>query len=307
MHADQMNVSCFAESSFADSLERFLVSISAQPRSLGPGKVWWQFPSCEVKNSIHVTRRSGYHVASFSGGALGHLRQVRHWWDEAFWLLASVPHTVSKLEIAHDIPVDGADTVESLQGLVPGESSKLLSRKGLPVEWFLAQRDTDERYTGTMYIGRGTSARLKLKVYDKAFERRVNAGLLLLPTTRYELTFMKDYKGGGISLRDAYEPERLFWDGMPSELLSRPSGVAPWSPADGVGWTAGSRVERLPADVLSYRLQDSAELDILARIADEMGPGGRVWLLRQLAHRLGVEVQGSLSIAPVASPEASEG
>lgn len=307
MHTDQLNVSCGADDSFADALERFLVSISAQPQSLGPGKVWWRFPSCEVKNSIHVTRRRGYHVASFSGGALGHIRQVEQWWQEVLWLLASVPHTVSKLEIAHDLPVDGADTVESLQVLVPGESSKLLSRKGLPVEWFLSQRDSDERYTGTMYIGRGTTARLKLKVYDKAFERRVNAGLLIPPTTRYELTFMKDYKGGGISLRDAYEPERLFWDGMPTDLLDRPPGVAPWSAADGVGWVAGSPVERLPADVLARRLSESAELDVLARIADEMGPGGRVWLARRLAERLGVEVQGSLSLAPVAAPGAAHG
>ena len=307
MHADQLNVSCGAEDSFAGPLERYLVSISAQPQSLGPGKVLWRFPSCEVKNSILITRRRGYHVASLSGGALGHIRQVEHWWQEVLWLLGSVPHTVSKLDIAHDVRVDGADTVDALQGIVPGETSKLLGRKGLPVEWFLAQRDSDERYTGTMYIGRGTSARLKLKVYDKAFERRVNAGLLLPPTTRYELTFMKDYKGGGISLRDAYEPERLFWDGMPPELLSRPPGVAPWSPADGVGWSAGSRPDSLPADVLSRRLQDSAELDVLARIADEMGPGGRVWLLRRLAERLGVEVSGSLSLAPVRAPEASQG
>jgi len=307
MHADQLNVSCGAENSFADPVERFLVSISAHPQSLGPGKVWWQFPSCEEKNSIHVTRRRGYHVVSVSGGALRHIRQVEHWWQELLWLLGSVPHTVSKLEIAHDLPVDGADTVQSLQALVPGETSKLLSRKGLPVEWFLSQRDSDERYTGTMYIGRGTTARLKLKVYDKAFERRVNVGLLLPPTTRYELTFMKDYKGGGISLRDAYEPERLFWDGMPSDLLSPPPGVSPWSPADGVGWSAPAPLDRLPADVLARRLSESAELDVLARIADEMGPGGRVWLARRLAERLGVKVQGSLSLAPVAAPEAAQG
>jgi len=306
MHTDQLNVSCGAEPSFADPVERFLVSISAQPLPLGPGKVMWQFPSCIWKNSIHITRRRSYHVASFSGGALEHIRQVEHWWQELLWLLGSVPHTVSKLEIAHDLPVDGADSIASLQALVPGETSKLLSRKGLPVEWFLAQRDADQRYTGTMYIGKGTTARLKLKVYDKAHERRVRVGLLLPPTTRYELTFMKDYKGGGISLRDAYEPERLFWDGMPGDLLSRPPGVAPWSPADGVGWSAGSPVDRLPADILSRRVSDSAELDVLARIADEMGPGGRVWLLRRLAERLGVEVQGSLSMAPVASPAASE-
>lgn len=305
MHADQLNVSCGAERSFADDLERYLVSVSAQPQSLGSGKVLWRFPSCEVKNSVHVTRRRGFHVASFSGGALGHIRHASGWWEEVLSILGSVPHTISKLDIAHDVAVDGADTIESLRDLVPGEASNLLSRKRLPVDWFLAQRDSDGRYTGTMYIGRRTTARLRLKVYDKAFERRVNAGLLVPPTTRYELTFMKDYKGGGISLRDAYEPERLFWDGMPARLLPRPPGVAPWSAADGVGWSAGPRVERLPADVLSHRLHDSAELEVLTRIADEMGPGGRVWLLRRLAERLGVDVQGSLSLAPVAAPEAS--
>lgn len=307
MHADQLNVTCNSGNSFVDALEKLLLSISAEATSLGPGKVMWRFPSCEVKNSIHVVRRKAHHMASFSGGSLGHLRSVGDWFDEVFSVLASVPHTVSKLEIAHDVPVDGADTIQELQGLVPGETSKLLGRKALPVEWFLAQRDTDQRYTGTMYIGRGTTARLKLKVYDKAFERRTNASILMLPTTRYEMTYMKDYKGGGISLRDAYEPERLFWDGMPEALLSPPAGVAPWSPSDAVGWSAGSKVYRLPADVLARRLEDSPELQALARVADDMGPNGRVWLLRQIAQVLGVEVHGSLSIASRALDEASTG
>lgn len=307
MHADWLTVSCHAENSCADSLERLLLSISAEARSLGPGKVQWSFPSCTRANSIHIQRRKAFHLFSFSGGALHHLRQVQAWWDEVVWTLASVPHAVTKLDIAADLPVDGAASIASLQSLVPGETSKLLGRKALPVDWFLAQRDSDGRYTGSMYIGRGTSARLKLKVYDKAHEQRSRYGLLVPPTTRYELTFMKDYKGGGISLRDACEPERLFWDGMPADVLSPPPGVAPWSASDAVGWTAGRKVERLPSEVLSRRLEDSPELDVLLKIADEMGPGGRVWLLRRLADRMGVEVQGSLSLAPVGSPAAAEG
>lgn len=307
MKADWLNVSCGAENSFAEPLERVLVSVSAVPASLGQGKVIWRFPLCPSKNSIIIQRRREHHLASFSGGALDHLRHVGSWFDEVMWTLGSVPHTVTKLDIAHDVPRDGADVISELQALVVGETSKLLSRKALPVEWFLAQRDSDKRSTGTMYIGRATNARLKLKVYDKAFERRVQASILVTPTTRYELTFMKDYKGGGISLRDAYEPDRLFWDAMPSDLLSAPADVAPWSAADGIGWAAGSKVERLPADILSRRLESSPELDVLAAIADEMGPGGRVWLLRRIAKVLGVEVEGSLSLASVAAPEAAEG
>ena len=307
MHADQLNVTCFPARSFLDDLEAFLVATSAEPTSLGSGKVMWRYPSCTVKNSIHVVRRSMHHLVSFSGGSLGHLRTVGAWFDEVFSILASVPHTVSKLEIAHDVPVDGADSIQRLRALVPGESSKLLSRKALPVEWFLAQRDRDSRYTGTMYIGRGTTARLKLKVYDKAFERRVNAGILLLPTTRYELTFMKDYKGGGVSLRDAYEPERLFWDGMPAELLPPPGGVSPWRAADGVGWNAGPKVVRLPTEVLSRRVDDSAEIDALLRLADQMGPNGRIWLARRILGRMGVKATGSLENASHGLDEASGG
>jgi hypothetical protein len=39
----------------------------------------------------------------------------------------------------------------------------------------------------------------------------------------------------------------------------------------------------------------SAELDLLGEIADEMGPEGRVWLVRRLAKSLGVSVNGTLS------------
>lgn len=304
--ADFVSVTCSSDNTCVLDLEGFLAAYSAFPQSIGEGKSVWRFPSCEASHSILIQRRKRLHYFSFSGAALDHLRDLGIYTD-IMWTLASVPSTVTRLDIAGDIPRDGADVMDELGAIVPGESSKLLGRKALPVEWFFSRRDSDARYTGTMYIGRGTKARLKLKVYDKAFERRSRASLLIPPTTRYELTYMKDYRGGGISLRDACEPASLFWDGLPSALLDRPANVAPWSPSDAVGWSAGSVVTLLPAEVLARSLDSSPILDTWKDQADRMGPGGRVWLARKLLERLGVEVSGPLSLAPVVSSEASEG
>lgn len=304
--SDFVSVTCSSENSCVLDLEGILAAHSGFPQSIGEGKAVWRFPSCEEPHSVLIQRRKRLHYFSLSGAALDHLRDLGIF-TSVMWTLASVPSTVTRLDLAGDIPRDGAEVMSDLESIVPGESSKLLGRKALPVEWFFSRRDSDDRYTGTMYIGRGTKARLKLKVYDKAFERRSRRSILIPPTTRYELTYMKDYRGGGISLRDACEPDSLFWDGLPSAFLDRPANVEPWSPSDSVGWSAGSVVSLLPAEVLSRSLESSPMLDAWKAQADRMGPGGRVWLARQLLGHLGVDVSGALSLASVESPEASEG
>jgi len=243
----------------------------------------------------------GVLYCSASGAALDHLRSCGLFME---WLsiIAEWPHRITRLDVAHDFDVDGADALDLLRARYPGGRVNL-GRKALPVSLQLGIRD-DGRETGTFYVGHRTKARCTARVYDKRQERLDRRGVDGAPRTRFEVTVKQDY---GATLRDAAEPDRLFWHVAAPALLDAPEGVSSWSPDWSQGWKADPRSERLPAEVLARRVSESSELDMLMAIADEMGPGGRVWLARRLLDRLGVEVRGSLVSAPVRSPVAAEG
>lgn len=237
---------------------------------------------------------------SASGAALQHLRDTGSFMD---WLstISEWPHRITRLDVAHDFYVDGADVLDALRARYPGGRVNL-GRKALGVKLELAIRD-DGRETGTYYVGHRSKARCTARVYDKRQERLDKVGQDGPPRTRFEVTVKQDY---GATLRDAAEPERLFWHTASPALLDPRVGVPAWSADWSQGWRADPPPDLLPADVLSRRVSNSAELQVLASLADEMGPNGRVWLLRQIAQSLGVDVQGSLAMSPSALAEAPE-
>lgn len=241
--------------------------------------------------TVRIAPKYGVLRVSCSGGALAHMRFVGGFMD---WLsaIADWPHRITRLDAAHDVDRDGPDVLDELRAANP-DGKVNLGRKALPVALLLAVRP-DGRETGSFYVGRRSKARATARVYDKRQERmdKLGAELAGHPRTRYEVTVKQDY---GATLRDASEPERLFWHVAAPALLDKPDDVPDWSPDWSQGWKADLRPELLPADVLSRRLSSSAELDLLASIADEMGPNGRVWLARKLLGSLGVEIQGTLS------------
>lgn len=286
---DWLDVTYHPESSPVSSLRMLLVSLGAEVMSdeayrLGDG-------------TVHMARRYGVLRVSASGGALAHMRLVGAYMD---WLslLSEHPHRITRLDAAHDVDRDGADVLDELRQANPSGQVNL-GRKALPVSLLLAVR-SDGRETGSYYVGRRSRARATARVYDKRQERLDKRGQDGPPRTRYEVTVKQDY---GATLRDAAEPERLFWHVAAPALLDKPDDAPDWSPDWSQGWRADPRPELLPAEVLERRLSNSAELSLLRDIADEMGPQGRVWLLRQLAGVLGVSVHGSLSRAPTGLSE----
>lgn len=249
------------------------------------------------EGTVKLYRTYGVLYCSASGGALAHMRFVGCYSD---WLsvLSEWPHRITRLDAALDVPLDGPDVLDALRLAYPSGVVNL-GRKGLPVKLELAIRD-DGRETGTFYVGHRSKARATARVYDKRQERRDRRGIDGPPRTRYEVTVKQDY---GSTLRDAAEPERLFWHVAAPALIDRPDDVPDWSADWSQGWKADPRPDRLPAEVLARRLESSAELDMLAEIADEMGPQGRVWLARRLLDRLGVECSSVSLRAPVGSSE----
>lgn len=273
-------------------LEGFLLDLGAIVRGdgaygVGPGV-------------LKVDRRARFLRVSASGSALAYMRDAG-----AFLayldILASAPHRVTRLDAALDVPRDGPDVLSELHSRYP-DGQVSLGRKSLSVRRFLDVRP-DGRETGTYYVGHRSAARATARVYDKAWERLQKAGESGPPRTRYEVTVRKDY---GATLRDAAEPRRLFWHVASPALLEQPGDVEPWDSGWGGGWRAVDLPDPLPADILGRRVESSPELDLLAGIADRMGPEGRVWLARRLLARLGVECPSALrrsSAASLGSPE----
>lgn len=217
---------------------------------------------------------------SASGAVCAHLRDSGSWHDYLSELSSS-PHRVTRLDAAMDIPMDGADLVDSMRRMhASGEVN--LTRKAVPATTLLGIRD-DGRETGTWYAGRLTRARFTARVYDKAFEALQKRGELMRPTARVEVTAA----GGdsGATLRDAAEPVALFWHIASPALLKAPEGVPVWSPGTELGWTSAPK-EFSPADLLKRRVESFAMLDALALVADDLGPEGRNYLLGLIAKRL---------------------
>lgn len=231
----------------------------------------------------------GVLYCSASGSALAHLRARGLFMD---WLsiIGDWPHRVTRLDVAHDVLRDGADAIDELRSWYPSGHVNL-GRKALRVKLELAIRD-DGRETGTFYVGHRSKARATARVYDKRQERLDRAGITGPHRTRYEVTVKQDY---GATLRDASEPARLFWHVASPALLGAPGDVPAWTPDWSCGWKSDPRPDLLPSEVLDRRLSNSAELSLLLSLADEMGPEGRVRLVRRIADLAGVEVQGRLS------------
>jgi hypothetical protein len=224
-----------------------------------------------------------YSKISASGQVLAYLRSVGLFMD----YLSEVSddaHNVSRIDVSMDLPLDGAGVISKLRRKFSGGTCQL-GRKSLPVQYQLGVNSAG-RETGTFYAGHRTKARTTAAIYDKAWEAFQKRGEQLPPTTRYEMR-MKSEKGrAGASLRDAAEPERLFWHIASPTLLKAPKGVEAWSS----GWDGGWHYERpdklLPAEVLARRIDFSPDLDSLIEVADSMGSGGRAYLLRLLERKV---------------------
>ena len=238
-------------------------------------------------------RSRGSMRASFSGAACAHLRDLGLW-HEMLSELSSVPHRVTRLDAALDLPMDGADLVALMRRRYPDGMANL-SRKASPTSSMLAVRPSDGRETGTWYVGHHKRARYTARVYDKAWEALQKRGEELPPTARVEVTA----KGGdsGATLRDAAEPAALFWHLASPAILDAPEGAPVWTANRDLGWEAPKR-DFDPAALLRRRVESMAMLDALALVADDLGPEGRSYLIGLIEQRL-------LSTPVATIPEAS--
>ena len=241
------------------------------------------YPPDGFRGAAMITLSERFAKISLSGGVCDYLRKVGAWNDVLFELSTS-PHTVTRLDAALDVPTDAAAVIAALSLRYPtGKVS--LGRKALGVTKMLETR-SDGLDSGTYYVGHRTAARATARVYDKRLELAKKGFLVEDPLTRYEVTARKDY---GATLRDAAEPDALFWHIASPALISRkPEGVPVWKPNDDLtGWQHTPRAY-VPAEVLANRVEYCAELEALGLLSDELGAYGRTTLLNLIARKLGL-------------------
>lgn len=257
-------------------VNRLLLQAGFLPQNAMRGGDFYQTP-CK-RGMVKVDLRSRFSRISCSGAACSHLRNVGLWM-EYLSILSSSPHSVTRLDAALDLPMDGADLVRSMRtrhstGFVS------LGRKAIPTSVILATR-SDGQETGTWYAGYGTSAKATAKVYDKSWQLLNRYGQLSAPLGRVEVTASKGY---GATLRDAALPQAIFWHIASPALLQAPEGVPMWQPNTDGGWQQTHRT-KAPAQILKDRVETSSELDKLISLASTF-PGGVAYLRHLLNQRL---------------------
>lgn len=223
----------------------------------GPAGSVWRLNGGTFK----IDYRATFARFSASGSFIEGLR-VAGVFQDYLSALSESPHSVTRLDAAYDVLTDAAPVIAKLRKRFPRECS--LTRKALKTKSILQTRD-DGQESGTWYVGHRSKGRVTARVYDKQLEVLEKQGTEIPPMTRYELTFKKDI---GVTLRDAAEPDRVFWHYAAPVLLKRPQNVPEWSSGWGGGWSY-ERPEVALAGVLKGRVQSSAELQSLIHMADK--------------------------------------
>lgn len=211
-------------------------------------------------------------------GACIRVLEIQGLWGNFLSELGDGPHRVTRLDAAVDLDIDGADALDTLLAAYPRGHVRL-SRRPIAVSEFLKTRP-DGRKTGTWYAGHRSTAEITCRVYDKAWQMLETQKQLLPPRTRVELTVRK-----GCTLRDAYEPARVFWHYIAPAVLERPQGIPEWSSGWAEGWTM-ERVELLPAQRLKRLIERSPDLAAIIELADAVGEHGRSMALSQIQRQI---------------------
>jgi hypothetical protein len=213
---------------------------------------------------LKVEYRKTHARFSASGAFLDGLRGALCFMDYLS-ALADSPHNVTRLDAAYDIPKDTPAILKALHKRHPQECS--FTRKPLRTKRILETRP-DGLESGTWYAGHRQKGMVTGRVYDKRLQLLNVQGIQLpMPQTRYELTFRKAIQA---TLRDAAEPERLFWQYAAPLLLKRPDNVPEWVSGWGGGWHHKREEACLPA-LLKQRIESSAELQAIAELAIQAG------------------------------------
>ena len=140
--------------------------------------------------------------------------------------IGTVPHNVTRLDASRDVVEDTPPVLDRIVEKSSSAEGLALSRKRVSPRDVtrLVARRPDGLDTGTCYVG-SRNAEVRAAIYDKR-EERLSRGLIDVgPLTRYELRLKS---GVGVTLRDALEPEKVFWHFMSPAIFATQPNVEPW-------------------------------------------------------------------------------
>jgi len=276
---DWLDVTTHPDSGLSDSVLGFVSGIGVD--FIGSdNSLSVRFPEGGV---LRVDKKSSYSRISASGSVLAYLR-MQNKFNDYLDLLGSVPHKVTRLDAAYDTDEDGAKVFSRLKRKYR-EKPVMLTRQGLKANFVSEFREVDGKETGSFYAGHRTKSGVTGCVYDKALEILQRTGATDgLPRSRYELRVRSSI---GPTLRDAAEPDKLFWHFMSPALIRKPKGfkIDSWVSGWGGGWTSDKPSPPDPAGSIRYLLEASLVFERLEVLADDLGPNGRQYLRRQLNKR----------------------
>lgn len=169
-----------------------------------------------------------YITLSASGGILEHFRNL-NLYDQYITILNEHPHKITLLDATADYYVTYApDVIQEFKNAC-NASKIVLTRKVLSPSdiqyWFGLNENGHE--TGTIYLGKKGTHSVRGKIYDKSFERTSKGFPSPGQTVRVELSLKADT---GISLRDAHNPENVFYHYASRSLVMPPPHFIGWQP-----------------------------------------------------------------------------
>ena len=226
---------------------------------------------------LGITERGRFVKIEITGQGAAFLRS-HGYFGEYLSLLGSSPHTITRLDAAHDFDMDYPIALDQYFTLYP-DWTLPLSRKGYPVEKRYEAKRPDGKLSSTLYVGRRGRTKYYLRMYDKAFERmckgQVRVEEPLTPQTRLELECAKEV---GCSLKDAFNPAPLFYHILGGLFFRQvPDEVADWDADSSFQWSSPPRPKDHPAVRMKKLADESPDLRQLLALAQEF-PDGRAWL-----------------------------
>lgn len=281
-----------------EALSDFLPSVGLLRSYVAPGYEYW----CSVsfsrgklitrKNLLVKKHGSGLLVTVYGAG-LEYFREHDNpsAMGDLLCILGTYRHNLTRLDIAMDLPVD---TPDFFLDFLPRVSTGLfaLRRDMLKVTRVISVRD-DGLETGTVYIGKGSNARVKCTVYDKQHERLVIAGENIKPRTRIEFRIAKDF---GASLFDALSPASLFWElACPKILNNKPADIPVWTKRQGFTRLPEVRKQREinHFDVLKNLIYENPLFSTLISYSDKhIGEDGRRYLINTITRLINNPAMG---------------
>jgi len=265
---DKMNVSFNPDiqDSVIDSVRPILDGAGGQLEYSERGVNVYRFPT---KGTIRMGKTFRVFTVQASGQALAALRAASLF-GEYLRAISDQPHRVTLLHATLDIPEYSPPLLDRLYRA--GKAGRVsLSRKSIApcMVQYVKGPNPQGDDTGTVYLN-NMKAEVYGKVYDKQQERLDNAGEHIPPTTRIELGITSKQ---GISLKDAWDPTSVFYKYASPGLVERPEGVPEFVPG-GVGFELPKVVPLLPAQRLARRVENSADLTEILKLAEQVGPHG---------------------------------